>query len=125
DGRAPDGRASATHPHEDETRSRAVVAPTHRIPRSRAGRRDEWNVMSLRTELRRLASRFRGSVTPTTRGERLTPSAIVEQQRAMRTYSAAMPADEWSEDITRRNQEIADTYHAEVERRTALFERGE
>lgn len=67
----------------------------------------------------------RGAIVDPTQRAPLAPQAIVEQQRAMRGYTAAKPAAEWTEDITKANAEVAATYEAEVARRTALFERGE
>lgn len=51
--------------------------------------------------------------------------ALVERQRTERGYASAIPADAWSEDITKRNTEIAQAYEQETARRTALLERGE
>ncbi len=54
-----------------------------------------------------------------------TPVAQIEQQSMNRAYSPALPAAEWTEDITRHNAQIAADYDAELARRTALLERGE
>ncbi len=76
---------------------------------------------------KRLRRRYlqRGLIENPIAPTRMTPPAIREQQRATRGYSAAMPAAEWTDDIARSNQEIADAWAAEEQRRTTLFERGE
>ncbi len=81
--------------------------------------------MNIGKRLRRVVNRLRGSIVEPTRSEPMTPPAIREQQRAMRGYSASVSPDEWTEDITRSNEQIADAWSAEERRRTDLKERGE
>jgi hypothetical protein len=83
----------------------------------------EW----MKEATNRLRRRYirRGIIESPISTARISPPAIVEQQRAMRGYSAAMPAAGWTEDITRSNQAIADAWSNEERRRADLKERGE
>jgi hypothetical protein len=52
------------------------------------------------------------------------PEAIFYKRQEQRGYASARPANQWTEDIARSNQEIADAWSNEERRRNDLKERG-